>query len=110
MFAQIALDKRSINETQCVRALLAAVSSEEPLYAMDRYNIVDLIKFLQNSTTVSSDDLFQVEWAYLPLLDHYDGASPILLETRLSNDPEFFCEVIRLIYRSKKDDAAKKKI
>jgi hypothetical protein len=71
---------------------------------MDSYHIIELIKFLQNSREVSSDDLFRVEWAYLPLLNRYQGASPKLLETRLASDPEFFCEAIRLIYRSKKVD------
>jgi hypothetical protein len=93
-----------IDSNQCVRALLAALSSSEPSYAMDGYHIVELIKFLQAEPTVNQDDLFRVEWAYLPLLDSYSGAAPKLLESRLANDPEFFCEVIRLIYRSKKED------
>jgi len=71
---------------------------------MDGYHIVELIKFLQAEPTVNQDDLFRVEWAYVPLLDSYSGAAPQLLESRLANDPEFFCEVIGLIYRSKKED------
>ncbi len=99
--------KQPIDVAQCIRALLAALSSAEPTYAMDSYHIVELIKFLQASSEVSSDDLFRVEWAYLPLLDRHHGASPKLLESRLASDPEFFCEVIRLIYRSKKEDVVK---
>ncbi len=95
--------KQPIDSNQCVRALLAALSSSEPSYAMDG-DIVELIKFLQTEPSVSQDDLFRVEWAYLPLLDRHRGAAPQLLESRLANDPEFFCEVIRLIYRSKKED------
>jgi len=95
---------QQIDVNQCVRALLAALSSEEPAYAMDSYRVVELIKFLQTSSDVSPDDLFKVEWAYLPLLDRHQGAAPKLLETRLASDPEFFCEVVRLIYRSKKTD------
>jgi hypothetical protein len=101
-------DKKQINVEQCVRALLAALSSREPTYAMDGYHIVELIKFLQADTSVSQDDLFRVEWAYLPLLDRHSGAAPKLLESRLSSDPEFFCEVLRLIYRSKKKDGPQK--
>ena len=97
-------DKQQIDSNQCVRALLAALSSSEPSYAMDGYNIVELIKFLQAEPMVNQDDLFRVEWAYLPLLDGHSGAAPKLLESRLANDAEFFCEVIRLIDRSKKED------
>lgn len=71
---------------------------------MDQYHILELIKLIQTDPSVSQDDLFKVEWAYLPLLDLHSGAAPKLLENRLANDPNFFCEVIRLIYPSKKDD------
>lgn len=95
--------KQHIDCNQCVRALLAAVSSREPRYGMAAYHIVELIKFLQAEPSVNQDDLFRVEWAYVPLLDRHRNAGPRLLESRLANDPEFFCEVIRLIYRSKKE-------
>ena len=93
--------KQPIDSNQCVRALLAAISSNEPSSAMDSYHIVELIKFLQDEPSVNQDELFKVEWAYVPLLDHHSGATPQYLESRLANDPEFFCEIIRLIYRSK---------
>lgn len=96
--------KLTINIDQCVKALLAALSSSEPFHSMDAYHIVELIKMLQETPGVDPDDLFRVEWAYLPLLDRHRGASPKLLENRLASDPEIFCEVIRLIYRSKKTD------
>ena len=99
---QLHNDSQSIDINQCVRALLAAVSSNEP--TMDAYHIVELIKFLQAKSSVTQEDLFSVEWAYLPLLDRHSGAAPQLLESRLANVPEFFCEVIQLIYRSKKED------
>lgn len=100
--------KQPIDSNQCVRALLAALSSNEPSYAMDGYLIVELIKFLQAEPSVNQEDLFRVEWAYVPLLDRRRGAAPQLLESILANDPEFFCEVIRLIYRSKKEDQPSK--
>jgi hypothetical protein len=96
--------KQLIDTSHCVLALLAAVSPNESSYAMDVYHVVELIKFLQTAPSVSEDDLFKVEWAYVPLLDRYGGVAPQHLESRLANDPEFFCEVIRLIYRSKKED------
>lgn len=101
-------NKHPLDKTRSVKALLAAVSSAEPSYSMDTYHIVAIIKALQNDSGTDPDDLFRVEWAYLPLLDQHGGASPKLLENRLASDPEFFCEVIRLIYRSKKEDKSEK--
>jgi len=103
-------DQQQIDTSQCVRALLAALSSSEPSYVMDRHHVVELIKFLQAEPSVNQDDLLKVEWAYVSLLERHEGAAPKLLENRLSNDPEFFCEVIRLIYRSKKEDQPSRKL
>lgn len=99
--------KQSLDKQLSVKALLSAVSSKEPSYEMDVHNITEIIKALQNDTETNPDDLFQVEWAYLPLLDHYGGSSPQTLEFRLASDSSFFCEVIRLVYRSKKENKPK---
>lgn len=95
--------KQPINVAQIVNALLA-FSSSYPSSSSDAYTIVELVKILQETPEVSPDDLFRVEWAYLPLLNGYYGATPKLLESGLAGDPDFFCEVIGLIYRSNKND------
>ena len=94
---------------QCVQALLAAPTSSEPVLDMEREHIVELIKHIQSEPSVLQDDLIKIEWVYLPLLDDYIGARPKLLQEMLTNDPEFFCEVIRLIYRSEKEGESQEK-
>ncbi len=101
-------EKQSLDKTRSVKALLAAVSSAEPSYVMDAYYIVEIIKALQDDPDTDPDNLFKVEWTYLSLLNGYHGASPKLLENRLASDPAFFCKVIRLIYRSKKEEKTHK--
>lgn len=96
---------RPIDTRQCVQALLAALSSKEPDYTRDAYCVVELIKLLQADSSVDRDELFKVEWAYLPLLKHHGDAMPRLLESRLANDPKFFCDAIQMLYRSK-DEAS----
>jgi hypothetical protein len=96
--------KQPIDTNQCVRALIAALSTNESSSNMDAYNITTLIKFLQTEAEVNQDDLFKVEWAYIPLLDGHRGAVPQLLENKMANDANFFCEVVRLIFRSDKED------
>ena len=100
------------NVDQCVKVLLAASSSSELLNPRDVYYhyIEELIEALQENPTVDLDDLCSVEWAYLPLLNSHRNTTPKSLECRLANDPEFFCEVIRLIYRSNKSDVTTNKL
>lgn len=102
------LNKQAIDSDLCVRALLGALSSQEPSHAMDQYQVTELIQLLQDDHAVDPDALFRVEWAYLPLLDRYSGAEPKFLEYKLANDAEFFCELIRLIYRPKEEDKIQK--
>jgi hypothetical protein len=101
-------DKKPLNQSRTVKALLAAASSAEPARTMDVYHTVEIIKALQEDPNTNSDDLFRVEWAYLPLLERHRDASPKLLEQRLASDPNFYSEVVRLIYRSKNESKSDK--
>lgn len=101
-------EKHTLDNARTVKALMAAVATEEPPNTMDGYRTGELIKALQDDPGTNPDDLFRVEWAYLPVLDHHRNASPKLLENRLASDSAFFCEVIRLIYRSKNEKKSKK--
>jgi len=95
-------DKKPLDKTKAVDALLKAVSSNEPAYSMNTYNIVEIIKALQDDPNFNQDDLFRIEWAYLPLLiDRRKNVSPKLLEHMLAFGPDFFCEIIRSLYKSK---------
>lgn len=96
-------EKLDLDKNLVVKALLAAVSSKDES-ALDSYHIIELIKLLQNDPDISVDDLFNVEWAYVQLLDRHSGAEPKYLNKKLSSDPKFFCEIIRLIYRSKNEE------
>ncbi len=100
--------KKSNTPDVTVRALLAAVNSKENIGSRDTHVILELIKALQDDPNTNVDDLLKVEWAYLPLFEHRQGVSPKLLEQRLAEEPGFFCEVIRLIYRSKKEETSEK--
>lgn len=85
------------------RTLLEAVTTEDPVTPFDQHAVRQLIKWLQGNPQTTSDQLFQVEWAYLPLLDRlYGGVAPKTLEGRLARDPSFFCEVIAAVFRSDK--------
>jgi hypothetical protein len=70
---------------------------------LDAFEIVEIIKALQNDPATEPRELYGVEWAYVSLLDS-QGASPVSLERQLANDPSFFCELVRRVFRSKKTE------
>jgi hypothetical protein len=102
-------EKKPLDKTKAVKALLKAVSSTESTHQTTRYYIIELIKALQNDPETNQNDLLSIEWAYLPLLTGPGkSGSPKLLEQKLASEPDFFCEVLRLLYRSKKKSESKK--
>ena len=105
LMCQMDLGKQPLDNALCVKALRAAISSYEPSHEVETHSIIAIVKALQDDPKTDPDALFQIEWAYLRLLDKYyhPDASPKTLKNRLASDPEFFCEVIRLVYRSKRE-------
>jgi hypothetical protein len=97
-------NKQPLDHDRTIKALLAAVSSDDQTHSMDIYHAIELIKALQSDETTNQDDLLNVEWAYLTALDGHNGARPKLLEHRLATEPAFFCEIIRLIFRSRHEE------
>jgi hypothetical protein len=102
--------KLPLDTKRTVKTLLDCISTSEPAISVDHYQIAELIKELQNDPNTDQDDLFRVEWAYLPLLKSHSGAKPKLLEKLLATKPEFFCEVTRLIFRSKNEEKPKEEL
>lgn len=92
--------KEDINPELACEALLALVQSEDQAERSDSYKITQIIKSLQKNKDTDEDKLFQVEWAYVSLLDRHSDGSPMTLENRLASTPSFFCELIEMIYRA----------
>lgn len=86
-----------------IRALNEKFDSKEPETTFNQLAVQELIKWLQKNPSTNADDLYQVEWRYLSLLNRHFGCAPRALATRLSTDPEFFCQIINLVFRSKGD-------
>ena len=96
--------KIDLPPTLAVQALLGSLKTPEPPRGLDQHALGEIIKWLQDNPATSPEALFNIEWAYLPLLDNDYGGAPKTLERRLASDPGFFCEVIAIVFRSDKVD------
>ena len=95
--------KGSINTGKALRSLYKALASNEPVKDINKYHIVKIIGYLQKNSDTNREELLITEWAYLNIIKDYRG-TPKTLESELALNPNFFCEMIRLIYKSKKSD------
>lgn len=93
-----------IDPQQVVRVLNALGRTTETPQAIDSHAVTQLIRVLQENPETNQEELFKIEWQFLGLLDGISGPSPILLEKTLATNPDFFCQVIQLVFRSDKDE------
>lgn len=106
---QVYNTRQKLDVSRTVQTLLKAAQSEETVSRLDTYEITSLIKVLRDHPAAKIGDVIRVEWAYLPLLDHYyQDTSPIALEKQLGVVPDFFCKVIRLLYRSEHEQKSQR--
>lgn len=84
-----------------VKALQALVANHN----LDPYAIGEIFSFLQKNAPKEESRLRVLEWKFMPFLGRFNNGQPVLLSRWLSEDPEFFCEVIQTLYRSRTEEA-----
>ncbi|MCC5790420.1 MAG: SMEK domain-containing protein [Opitutales bacterium] len=89
-----------LDNKRTTQALMDAVNTKESAARMDQYEIIQLISALQDSSDSDEDNLVKIEWAYLRLLDPHSSGKPKTLYRKLATDPQFFCEILKMIYIS----------
>jgi hypothetical protein len=67
------------------------------------HNMSELLKMLEGSGEVSDEQLAALEWSSLPLTEHY--RRPKMLHRELSRNPDFFVEVMTLVYKAEDEEA-----
>ena len=65
---------------------------------MFRYSVAQILKALDDRDDVDPGVLIRLEWLYLPLLE-YSERPPQALSRALSEQPEFFVEVLRAAFK-----------
>ena len=100
-------EKKELSRELVAKALMNALGDQDSIKYYDVYNIKQLIKYLQDKK-YSSQELFKIEWAYLPVLDNYDEYRPITMEKMMSENPEVFMQIICLAYKAEKMNQIKK--
>jgi len=96
-------EKVPFNVKQAEQALLALLRNKQLHEGVNRHDVVKVIKALQQSSDADPEVIAKIEWQFLPLIDRDLKGSPRVLELRLANSPEFFCEMVGFCYRSENE-------
>jgi hypothetical protein len=88
---------RKPDPQRCLEALQACLTESPD--RIDEHHMLDLLRYVQEAGNVDEAPLAQVEFALLPLFFLPGSTQPVTLERRLARDPEFFCDMVRTVYR-----------
>lgn len=88
-----------LNPATAVLALESFLKSSEPAGSMDIHATQEVISWLQACPEADKEALLRIEVGYLPLFGRLNGARARTLERRLADDPNFYCEAIRICFR-----------
>ena len=105
--------KEQLFKEQAIEALLNGLSPDQNIEDINHlryYDSIEIIKAIQDDPEGSEEELRKIEWGYLPLLKRHDGAEPKFLEKRLSQEPQYFIEIIKLVDHSKNEKEQDKEI
>ncbi len=94
---------RAMDSVLAVKVLRACIAKASSPDRLDAEAAQGLIAWLQDQGDADQAALFEIEWAFIGLLDRIRGVGPKTIEARLAADPGLFCEAIRLVFRSEKE-------
>lgn len=94
-------------------ALKALEAFDREINHLDVHAVQEVFEHLQKLDTIDEDRLATMEVKFLSVLDSHLDASPHTLFRFLADRPEFFCELIQMVFRSKNtapDDEEQQKV
>ncbi|MGC0370715.1 hypothetical protein [Microbacterium sp. SLBN-111] len=92
----------NLDEDLIIEAFTSMLHEGDPeLRVLSEYEITNLMSYLRESNRVDGGTLARLEWQLLPALDSQPDSST--LQRTLSESPEFFVEVISLLYRRRSE-------
>jgi hypothetical protein len=100
-------NKNKLDTDLAVKVLLSVPNEKFKDQKVDSHDVITIISALQKDQSVKETDLIKIEWAYLSILDNHYGGHPITLEKNMAISPQFFVEVLQLVYISTKEDKPK---
>lgn len=90
--------------------ILAGTEDSIGTEIIDKYAVQQLVRWLQEQDGITLEKKSDIEFIYLPILDEYSQVQPHALNTRLSNDPDYFCSMIELCYKKRSEEKTNHKL
>jgi hypothetical protein len=97
---RLSLEKKQMDTEKTIEVLEHVMSSADKRRPPCEYEVIEIIKQLQTEVDIDINTLTEIEWFFLPILNGHYGARPRCIEKRLATEPNFFCEIIQMLFKS----------
>jgi hypothetical protein len=87
---------------QAIESALRVTPDVRADWSSIAHNMSELLNVIESSGEVDDEQLAALEWSSLPLTEHY--RRPKMLHRELSRNPDFFVEVMTLVYRAEDEE------
>ncbi len=98
--------KKAVPSVLVAHALECALKGDpkaDPPENTFSYHVGELLDLLVESADIEQSRVASLEWAFLPLLGR-DERAPKLLQIELGQSPEFFTELLALVFRAESEE------
>lgn len=98
-------DRHSVEVRLAVDILngLAAAGDDEAPRLLSQYDFGVVLGLIAERGNLTVEELGMLQWRLLPALDDADPASTSAIQKLLATSPEFFVQILSLLYRRKED-------
>lgn len=100
------IEKINIDNSLMYEILMRA-PAEKGTGQLHQYTVRKMIKYLQNTSNADIDALSEIEYVYLPWLDHHSSTKPRAINYKLANNAKCFCDLMEATYKKRHEDAVK---
>jgi len=98
------VDKLDMEDSLLCKILIQAPTDDDAKY-IEQYSVQKMIQHLQDTGKTDMHTLSDIEYIYLPFLDDSSPTQPRAIHYRLANEPEYFCEIMELMYKKRHEDS-----
>ncbi len=97
----------SVLDGKDIYKLLELAGTEESIgdELIDDEAVRKIISWVQQQNCIGLVEQSNIDFIYLPLLDTYSTVHPHALNTRLSLEPEYFCNLLELFFKKRSEDS-----
>ncbi|ABN07151.1 hypothetical protein Mlab_0982 [Methanocorpusculum labreanum Z] len=103
--SSLLFDKQKVEGEYIIGALKLLRADKNMHPYIEPYAITQILKYLAESKDINKEEIWILEVAYFSGMDVHGSLHTTIFERRLAESPEFFCEMLQLIYKSKNEQA-----